>query len=260
MRSPRWLALVALTAALALSGCETEDDPVTTDDGTETDGDATANGDATAPAAPAEQGEHDRVFNLIAMSHTSPETVRGLEIEVETTPWDGESTDGPFSYASAPCNQDAPINNVSSNLPSFNTELENSRSPASTRLHPFEFDIDEIEDGAGEMSGTITVTVCHPRFGVTPDPDPVPDAEKDRIVFDFTATFEQPTVEETTYSGTFEVTDATGPYEGLQASGQIAGYLMCLGPEPCEQQGEFRDAQVVMIGTYEPPEGAIDDE
>lgn len=240
--------------ALALSGCATDDDgagddPVVTDDGEE--------GAAPAPAA---EGEYDHVFNLIAMSHTSPETVRGLAIEVETTPWDGQSTDGPFSYASAPCSEDAPINNVSSNLPSLNTQLEGSRSPASTRLHPFEFDIDDIEDGAGEMSGTITVTVCHPRFGVTPDPDPVPDEDKDHIVFDFTASFRQPTVEETTYSGTFEVREATGPYEGLQASGQVAGYLMCLGPEPCEQRGEFRDAQVAMIGTYEPPEGAVEDE
>lgn len=256
MRTTRWLLPAALSAALALTGCETnDDDPLVTDDDT-----TETNGDATEQTAPAGQGEYDRVFNLIAMSHTSPETVRGLEIEVETTPWDGESTDGPFSYASAPCNQDAPINNVSSNLPSFNTQLEDSRSPASTRLHPFEFDIDDIEDGAGEMSGTITLTVCHPRFGVTPDPDPVPDEDKDRIVFDFTASLMQPTVEETTYSGTFEVTEATGPYEGLQASGQIAGYMMCLGPEPCAQRGEFRDAQVAMIGTYEPPEGAVDDE
>jgi hypothetical protein len=236
---------------------------VACDPGTDEETSAADGEDATAPAEEAEdqaaEGAFDHRFNLIAMAHSSPETVRGLTIEVETTPWDGESTGGPFSYASAPCDQDAPINNVSSNLPSLNTRLEGSRSPASTRLHPIEFEIVSLEGGAGEIGGTIDLTVCQPRFGVTPEDDDTADSERDRIVFEFSGTFEQPTVEETTWSGTFTITEGTGVYEGIQGEGQIAGYFMCLGPDPCADQGEHRDAQVAMIGSYAPPEGAVDD-
>jgi hypothetical protein len=217
-------------------------------------GEGSAGADAGAGAAPVD--EFDTPFNLIGMAHTSPNTVRGLPIEVETNPWDGETVGGPFSYASAPCSADAPINNVSTNLTSFNTRLEGSRSPASTRLHPVEFEVLAFEDGQGEMRGTVDLTACQPRFGVTPPDDPTPDAERDRIRFEFTADFEQPTAEETTWQGEFRMTEGTGVYEGIQGSGQIGGYLMCLGPDRCAQQGAFRDAQVAMIGSYQAPEGA----
>jgi hypothetical protein len=219
-----------------------------------------ATGDAADPSADA---AFDNRFNLIAMAHSSPETVRGLTIEVETTPWDGASTGGPYSFASAPCHEDAPINNVSSNLPSFNTRLEGSRSPASTRLHPIEFDVLTLEDGRGELQGRIELTVCQPRFGVTPEPaeaDVPPDEEKDRIFIRFTAVVDLPTPEEATYHGDFTISGGTGVYDGLEGGGEIAGYFMCLGPDTCEDLGEFRDAQVAMIGSYTAPEGAVDEQ
>lgn len=208
---------------------------------------ATTTGGAQGAAG---AGQFEHRFNLIGMAHTSPSTARGLPIEVQTTPWDGQATGGPFSFASAPCSADAPINNVSTNLASLNTRLEGSRSPASTRLHPLEFEVVSLEDGAGEIDGSIDLTVCQPRFGVTPPDDATPDAERDRIRFAFTAQFVQPTPEETTWQGEFRIESGTGAYEGIEGSGQIGGYFMCLGPERCEQIGGFRDAQVTMIGSY----------
>ncbi|MFP5219815.1 MAG: hypothetical protein ACLGIG_08770 [Actinomycetes bacterium] len=234
--------VAVLAAAGLLTACAGDDD-----------GEAGSAADPTGGSRPAAFGEFDDRFNLIAMAHTSPATVRGLPIEVETVPWDGASTGGPFSFASAPCSADAPINNVSTNLTSLSTRLEGSRSPASTRLHPIEFEILSIEDGAGDMRGTIDLTACQPRFGVTPPDDPTPDTERHRIRFEFTASFEQPTPEETTWFGEFNIVEGTGPYEGVEGSGQISGYFMCLGPDRCAQQGEFRDTQVVMIGSYSMP-------
>lgn len=244
----RVIAVLA-TTALVVAGCSD-------DSGSEAAGEAAASPAATDGGGGAQVDEFDSRFNLIGMAHTSPRTARGLEIEVDTTPWDGASTGGPYSFASAPCSADAPINNVSTNLTSFNTRLEGSRSPASTRLHPLEFEVLSLEDGKGEMRGSISLTVCQPRFGVTPPDDATADTDRDSIAIEFTADFTQPTAEETTYAGEFEITEGTGPYEGIRGSGHIAGYFMCLGPERCEQQGAFRDAQVVLLGSYEAP-GAV---
>jgi hypothetical protein len=235
--------LAALAAVSLLTACAGDDE-----DGADAAPTAAAGGGGSAAV-----DDYDNRFNLIAMAHTSPGTARGLPIEVDTQPWDGTSTGGPFSFASAPCSADAPINNVSTNLTSLNTQLEGSRSPASTRLHPLEFEILSLQDGAGELRGTIDLTACQPRFGVTPPDDPTADADRDRIRFEFTGSFEQPTPEETTWFGEFRIVDGTGPYQGIEGSGQISGYFMCLGPDRCEQQGEFRDSQVAMIGSYEMP-------
>jgi hypothetical protein len=267
VRHCRW-TIGVFAGALLLAACETGDDggqaqeaadDAGTDDATTDDAGADDAGTDDAGTDDAATGgqlaEHEHHFNLIAMAHSSPETVRGLTIEIETTPWDGESEGGPYSFASAPCDQDAPINNVSSNLGSLNTRLEGSRSPASTRLHPLEFEITSLDDdGSGELEGTIDLTICQPRFGVTPEGE-MPDTDRERIQVEFDASFTQPTGEEATWWGDFELVDGTGPYEGITGSGRIAGYFMCLGPDPCEQRGEYRDAQVTMIGTYDDPEG-----
>lgn len=242
------VALLGLTTGLtACSRSEGGDSPRATDDST-----SASPGATEAPSTAA--GEFAHRFNLIGMAHTSPATPGGLPIEVSTTPWDGRSTGGPFSYASAPCAANAPINNVSTNLVSLNTRLKGSRSPASTRLHPLQFEVVSNEGGSGDMRGTIELTVCQPRFGVTPPGKQ--DSMRDRVSFTFNATFTQPTSEETTWAGQFQIRDATGVYKGLRGSGQIAGYLMCLGPERCAQQGGFRDAQVTMIGSYDLPPNA----
>lgn len=233
-----------VVASTALTACSSGGD--------EGEAAATPATEGTGTSAPAP--EFDDRFSLIGMAHTSPSTARGLPIEVETAPWDGQATGGPFSFASAPCSADAPINNVSTNLASLNTRLEGSRSPASTRLHPLEFEIVSLEDGKGEMEGSVDLTVCQPRFGVTPPDDSTPDTERDRIRFAFTADFLQPTPEETTWHGEFRIESGTGAYEGIEGSGQIAGYFMCLGPDRCEQLGGFRDAQVTMIGSYKAPQ------
>lgn len=225
------------------------------DGGDGASGGAGGTSSATRDAGAGTVGEFGDRFNLIGMAHSSPSTPSGLPIEVETNPWDGSSTGGPYSYASAPCTADAPINNVSTNLTSLNTRLEGSRSPASTRLHPLEFEVLSVEeDGSGEMEGSVELVVCHPRFGVTPPG--IADTERDRIMFEFTASFTQPTPEETTWVGEFQIQEASGVYAGMQGSGQIAGYLMCLGPERCGEGGP-RDAQVAMIGSYEAPEEAL---
>lgn len=249
----RWVAFLSASGLLltACGGSDSEPpDADTAQQGDEADDVPSAVG---TPGI-GDEAEHEHHFNLIAMAHTSPETVRGLVIEVDTTPWDGESDGGPFSFASAPCEQDAPINNVSSNLPSLNTRLDGSRSPASTRLHPLEFDVTSLDDdGSGTMEGTVDLTVCQPRFGVTPAGE-MPDEERDRIELAFTASFTQQR-EEATWWGDFTIIDGTGVYEGITGNGRIAGYFMCLGPDPCEDRGEYRDAQVVMMGSYDDPEG-----
>lgn len=242
------LIAVAASVGLLVAGCSEDSEP-------DAAGGASAAPTGGSDSREASLDQFDSRFNLIGMAHTAPRTARGLPIEVDTEPWDGTSTGGPYSFASAPCSADAPINNVSTNLVSFNTRLEGSRSPASTRLHPFEFEVLSLADGAGEMRGTIDLTVCQPRFGVTP-PDGGPDTERERISIEFTADFTQPTAEETTYAGQFEITEGTGPYEGIRGSGEITGYFMCLGPERCAQLGGPRDAQVVMVGSYEAPGAA----
>lgn len=247
---PRRSLLIGLfAAATALAGCSDAGD----DESSSGAKSSAARSPSATPSSAAAQQFSDR-FNLIGMAHTSPATPGGLPIEVKTTPWDGTSTGGPYSYASAPCSANAPINNVSTNLVSFNTRLKGSRSPASTRLHPVQFEVLSNDNGSGELRGTIDLTVCQPRFGVTPPGKE--DTARDRITFTFTATFTQPTKEETTWGGEFQIKDATGVYQGIRGSGRIAGYFMCLGPERCAQRGGFRDAQVAMIGSYDPPEGA----
>jgi hypothetical protein len=86
------------------------------------------------------------------------------------------------------------MNNISSNLPTYNGLIPDSRSPASTRSHPFKFNVK-----AGQMTGSFALTVCK----LTPGPtnDARLDSERDRIDIEFTATSMRRTPDETTFSG-----------------------------------------------------------
>jgi uncharacterized protein affecting Mg2+/Co2+ transport len=243
--------IIALVAALGLllTACpeqeEVAEEPA--EDQADEPGD-----EEVEPGAPDEDFGGDW-FNVIAMAHTSPVTPQGWDVPLETTPWDGQS-EGTFSYSSIACADDAPINNISTNLTTLNTRLPESRSPASTRLHPIEFEVADWQNGAGSIEGTVTMVACQLRAGLTPEDEEVPDEEKDRIVFSFTGDVERTAAEEIRYTGTFEITDATGQYEGMTGEGQIGGYIMCLGPDDCADFGEFRDIQVAMVGTYDHPD------
>lgn len=229
-------------------------------------GDAGADGDSAQPTGADSTGwivERDEEeirgsFSMVAMAHTT--SYGGAGIEQEARPWDGTAeTGGPYRYAAIACSENAPVNNISSDLPSFNTMIPGSRIPASTRSHPLQFDVVEGEGGELQLKGSIELTVCQLRPGVTPDPDPVPDAEKDRIQFEWTADFDEATAESVVWRGQFQIAGGTGPYEDLAGDGTIAGAFLCFAPEGCEELGEFRDVQYSLIGTYRVPTDALDE-
>lgn len=238
------LRLIAVfgVLVLVLSACAESDGGDTGDDASPSD--------TTTQTSTELEGD---LFNLIAMAHSSPTTPQGWDVPIETSPWDGEST-GTFSYSSIACADDAPINNVSTNLTTFNSRLPESRSPASTRLQPIEFEVtEEVEGGTGQFDGRIDLVACQLRAGVTPEDDTTDDEQRDSITFEFEADFERTASEEVRYTGTFTITEGTGEYEGISGEGHIGGYLMCLGPDDCADFGEFRDVQVAMIGSYDHP-------
>ena len=182
-------------------------------------------------------------FSVIQMAHT-PDWPTATDV----SPWDGRS-DGTFTYRGIPCSGNAPVNNISSDLPTYNTRIGGSRSPASTRAHPLQV---EVRDGL--MHGRISWTVCNLTGG--PTTDDMPDAERDRILFEFEATPSRITDEEVTYDGVFRIVGGTGRYANLTGEGTIAGYLFCFDPEGCTaNQGRYRDTQFVMRGTYFDPTG-----
>lgn len=185
-------------------------------------------------------------FSLVAMAHTFADTSKA---------WDGQSGEGTFTYVSAPCSFDAPVNNNATNLGTLNARLPGSTSPSSARMHPVEFEAAPGDDGTGTLEGTMSMTVCQTKPGATAEDDPVPDPEKDRIVFAWSADYVQPSPEEIAFTGTFDIEEGTGPYEGVTGSGEVAGYFTCAWGEPagCASAGEFRDMQLVMIGSYDAP-------
>ncbi len=252
---PRKLALTCLAAVVALVsvGCAQNTESSTS---TGADSDA-AGGEATEAVLDVGDDEIRGSFSMVLMAHTTPYAGADLE-EQEPNPWDGGTGEGPYRYASIPCKEDAPVNNISSDLPSFNTLIPGSRVPSSARAHPFEFDVAEGENGATELQGTLELTVCQLRPGVTPNPDPIPDPEKDRIRFEWTAQAEEASPESILWRGSFQIVGGTGPYEDLRGEGRIAGYFFCFAPEGCAELGEFRDAQFTLGGTYQVPAEAVD--
>lgn len=190
-------------------------------------------------------------FNLQAMYHTSTAQFPDLP---GANPWDGRSG-GPsvFQYSSIPCRGNAPVNNISSNLPSYNARVKGSRVPSSTRLQPLRFRVRQTPRGK-EMTGRITLTVCQLRSGPTPNPDPVADRDKPKIRIAFRAKFRRENVEDLRYAGTFRILGGTQRYEDLTGSGDIAGYLFCFAPQGCGGTGgKFLDGNVTMQGKYADP-------
>jgi hypothetical protein len=196
-----------------------------------------------APAAAKAEGDP---FSLVAMAHTFADSSKA---------WDGTGAEGTFNYVSAPCNFDAPVNNNSTNLGTFNGRLPGSTSPSSARMHPVEFAVTEADGGSGVLDGTMSMTVCQTKPGATAEDDPVPDTDKDDITFTWTADYSQSSAEEIPFTGTFEIDGGTGTYDGITGSGEVAGYFTCAwgNPDGCAKAGEFTDLQLVMIGRYDAP-------
>ena len=193
---------------------------------------------AAAGAAGAVEGS----FGLAAMVHT-PDWPNNAEV----LPWDGKSS-GEFVYRAIPCSGNAPMNNISSNLPTYNALIPGSRSPASTRSHPFKFTVRD-----GKMNGTIQLTVC--KLGPGPTQDQIADSARPRIDITFQADASYRTGEETVFSGAFKVAGGTGRYEKLTGAGTIRGYFMCFDPKGCPEgnKGYFRDMQYVLEGKFSDP-------
>jgi hypothetical protein len=252
---------VALAAALLITGCGSGDDATETQPvNTPTPQPAEGSAEPGTPEPLLEQGA-DRIrgsFSMIEMAHTRPYAGAELQ-EQQPNPWNGQAGGGgPYRYAAIPCTDNAPVNNISGDLPTFNTLVPGSRVPASTRAHPLEFQVSEGDGGQMQLEGTLELTVCQLRPGVTPKPDPVPDPEKDRIRFEWTAQAVQAGPESVVWEGTFDIVGGTGPYEQLTGEGTMAGYFFCFAPEGCTEIGEYRDLQFTMAGDYEVPREALE--
>lgn len=184
-------------------------------------------------------------FVLQAMTHT-PDWPNATDVE----PWGGES-EGEYTYRAIPCSGNAPMNNISSNLPTYSARIEGARSPASTRAHPMRFTVED-----GRMQGTIAFTVC--KLGPGPTQDDIEDSERDQIMIDFEADAEKITAEELNFKGRFTIAGGTGEYSDLTGEGVISGYMFCFDPRGCEaNENRFRDMQLVLEGTYSDPTFAM---
>lgn len=193
-------------------------------------------------------------FSLFAMAHTMAfDGSRGRE---ETIPWDGSVVGGPFSYASKPCTGEAPVNNVSTDLPALGGGVPGSRVPVSTRTHPLRFHVAD-DGGTIRLRGSLVLAVCQLGPGSTTEPDPVADGDKPRITVDWDAAVDRRTAELVTWRGTFTILGGTGPYEALAGEGDIAGYFFCSDPTGCVSLETFQDCQYAMIGRYRIADDAI---
>ena len=190
-------------------------------------------------------------FSMQQMFHTASAQFGVLP---NVRPWDGRSRSSTsFVYRGIPCTGQAPVNNIATNLATYNNRIRGSRSPASTRFHPFAFKVQRTRRGT-EMIGRITMTVCQLRNGPTPNPDPVPDERKPKIRFAFRAEFKRQNVEEVRFAGTFRILGGTQRYNDLSGSGRLSGYLFCFAPQGCTANGSrFSDGQISMQGRYADP-------
>lgn len=205
----------------------------------------------TAAASQASNGVKGR-FSLIMMIHTRSSSFGDLP---GVTPWDGVRTQGAsFEYRSIPCQGNAPVNNIASDLPSYGTRVRGSRAPSSMRAHPFGFKLRKNRRGKWEMLGAIRFTVCHLRPGPTPSNESVPDVQKPHINVGFRAKFKRETPELIRWEGRFRLKGGSQRYDDLSGSGSIAGYFFCFAPEGCVAHGrKYLDGQFVMKGSYRDP-------
>lgn len=189
-------------------------------------------------------------FSLIMMVHTAESTPNFAA--PATRPWNGTRTPNVrYTYRSIPCTGPAPVNNISSDLPSYGTRVQGSRAPSSLRAHPFRIRLRRAKEGGWEMLGRMVLTVCKLSGGPTPASDPVPDADKPKIYVNFRARFKKRSEENLSWKGTFQLAGGTQRYRGLRGSGEIAGYFFCFNPEGCANTGrQYRDGQLVMHGDY----------
>ncbi len=191
-------------------------------------------------------------FSLMQMVHTTS-TPGGSQVPLPAAPWNGASAGGPFRYAGIPCTGNAPVNNIATNLTTYNSRLPGSRSPASTRMHPLEFNVTALADGAFRLDGTGTMTACKRTGGAIAGTDPVDDAQKDKIFLTWTASAEKTSAEEVRWHGTFTITGGTGVYRNLTGQGEIGGYFFCFAPAGCAAAGQFQDGQFAMQGVFAAP-------
>lgn len=193
-------------------------------------------------------------FSLFAMVHTR--TYDTPDGERETRPWDGSpDAAGVFTYASMPCHGQAPVNNVSTDLPALGGSLAGSAVPVSTRTHPMSFEV--VQDGdAVRLQGTIVLTVCHLGPGPTDEADPAPDPERPRITLDWSATVGTRTDDLVVWHGRFTLTGGTGPYAGLAGEGEAAGYFFSFGGNRRPGERVLRDGQYALVGRYRVPADA----
>ncbi len=192
-------------------------------------------------------------FSTILMVHTAQSTPQ-YQV-AETRPWDGRRRRGAtFSYRSIPCTGAAPVNNISSDLPSYNGRVEGSRAPSSLRGHPFAFRVERTRRYGWVMRGLLELTVCQLGPGPVAAPDPVPDARKPKIRMRFRAQFRRVNGEVAHWAGRFEIIGGTQRYAGLTGSGRIAGYFFCFDPAGCQAKGgRYLDGQMVLQGRYADP-------
>ena len=208
----------------------------------------TVGGGAGAAKAPAGVRGH---FSLLIMAHTLA-SIPQFSVPA-TTPWNGAlRRASTFSYRSIPCTGNAPLNNVSSDLPTYNARVAGSRPPASMRAQPFQFQLQKTKKGWG-LRGRIDFTVCNLTGGPNPATDPVPDVNKPKIFITFRTKLASRAPESISWFGTFKIVGGTERYAGLKGSGRIGGYFFCFAPEGCPAKGAYLDTQMVLEGTYSDP-------
>lgn len=194
-------------------------------------------------------------FSLLIMAHTLA-SIPQFSVPA-TNPWNGIPVKAKSSsYRSIPCTGPAPLNNISSDLPTYNARVVGSRPPASMRAHPFQFQLVSIKvggKGVWELRGRLDFTVCQLKGGATPNPDPVPDLNKPKIFVTFRAPLAIRTKESISFSGTFKIVGGTQRYAGLTGEGTLAGYFFCFDPAGCPAKGAFLDTQMALQGTYSDP-------
>jgi hypothetical protein len=222
-------------------------------------GGAAALGGAGTGVAQTRDRDIEGDFSLIMMVHTSESTSNFAA--PETRPWNGTRTPNiRYTYRSIPCTGAAPVNNISSDLPSYGTRVKGSRAPSSLRAHPFRIRLRRAKEGGWEMLGRMVLTVCKLGPGPTPASDPVPDADKPKIYVNFRARFKKHSEENLNWTGTFRLAGGTQRYRGIRGTGSIAGYFFCFNPEGCAKTGrKYRDGQLVMHGTYRDTTPQLDD-